>query len=122
MSSRKILVVSVKFLESSLEGKDLSDVAKYYRPLLRVEGEHMTSCFFERIGDGNGPMKLGFPYEATIFLNMAEQIEAFFGKPIGDIFPEGSRIELLAGNKVVAQGLSLRVSGAMSTSNGVRLT
>ena len=110
--SSKTLRASIQFVDPSLEGKDLSEIARHYQPHLRVQDDYLTSCFFERIGEGEGVMKLGLPYLTDIHLRFAEEWEALLGIAIEDVFFDGRRIELVAVNKVVASGVSMGVFAA----------
>lgn len=85
MSSETYLKASVTFLNPTLDGANLGEVARSYRPLLRVEGDQLTSCSFEKIGDGASAMKLHTPYAVLISLHLRRQIEEFFDKSIREI-------------------------------------
>lgn len=104
MSSKTYLKASVKFLDPSLDGANLAEVARFYRPLLKVSGDEMTSCFFEKIGDGVGVMKLDTFYEVLISLHMRTYIEQAIGRSIWEAFPVGRELEIVTIHRTVAVG------------------
>lgn len=106
MSSKKTyLKASVKFLDPSLEGGSLAEIACFYRPLLKLHDGYLTSCFIEKIDDGSGAMKLDTPYEVLISLHMRSQIEEFIGKSIQEILPAGRDLEIVTtADRIVAKG------------------
>lgn len=112
MSSKCYLKASIKFIDPSLDGGSLAEIAKFYRPLLKLYDEHMTSCFFEKIGDGVGMMSLDATYGVLISLHMREQIEDFIGKPIQEILPIGRTLEIVTLDRTVARGV---VDGIVET-------
>lgn len=104
MSSKTYLKASVKFLDPSLDGANLAEVARFYRPLLKVDGDKLTSCFFEKIGDGIGAMKLNTVYEVLISLHMRDYIEQAIGKSVSETFPVGMTLEIVTIQRTVATG------------------
>jgi hypothetical protein len=117
MSSKSYLKASIKFLDPSLDGASLAEIARSYRPLLKLHGEYLTSCFFEKIGDGTGTMKLDTPYEVLISLHMRKQMEEFIGKSIQEILPVGRDLEIVTTiDRTVAKG---RAEGILEVDAGV---
>lgn len=96
MPSRTILRARVEFLDPTVDGQSISQVTEFYRPLMDVHGDELTSCFFEKIGDGEGVIKLGVLYEVLIRLSMRPQIEQYYGKPMKELFPPGRPLKLIA--------------------------
>ena len=106
MSSKKTyLKASVRFLDLSLEGGDLAEIARFYRPLLKLHGDCLTSCFFEKIGVGSGAMRLDTSYDVLISLHMHSQMVEFIGKSIQEILPVGRNLEIVTTlGRTVAEG------------------
>ena len=104
MSSNAYLVAAIRFLDPTLADGDIAEIARHYRPLLKLHDEYFTSCVFERIGDGRGRLALGNPILTVIRLPAREQIEAYLGRSMQEIFPRGSLVELVANDIVVANG------------------
>lgn len=105
MSSKIYLKATLTFLEPSLQGGLLDDIAYSHRPLMNLVGEQRTSCHFERIGPGRGVMVLGVPYEVLIKLTMRDSIEEHYGKSIYELFPTDRDLTLtVVPERVVAEG------------------
>jgi hypothetical protein len=115
MSSKSYLKASIKFFDSSLDGGGLAKIARSYRPLLKLNDEYLTSCFFEKIGDGFGTMKLDTSYEVLISLHMRKQMEEFIGKLIHEILPVGRDLEIVTADRTVAKG---KVEGILEVDVG----
>jgi hypothetical protein len=104
MSSKCYLRASITFLDTSLAGASVAEVARSYRPLLKLNDGNSTSCIFARIGDGLGTLTLDTPYEVLIDLRLHRQIEQFYGMPIHEILPIGKDLEIVTTDRVVARG------------------
>lgn len=109
MSSKCYLKASIKFLDPSLEGADLAEVARFYRPLLRLDDDNSTSCIFAKIGDGFGVLTLNTQYDVLIDLRMRTQIEKFSGKRIQEIIPVGKDLEIVTIDRTVARGRAVEI-------------
>jgi len=104
MSSECYIKSQIVFFDPSLDGVNILRMARYYRPLLKLGDGYFTSCFFERIADGTGALKLGKPYEVVIEIKAPTEMESFFNKSIKEIFPVGDGVELVVLEKTIANG------------------
>lgn len=102
------LKATLTFCDKTLLGADLAEVAHNYRPLMALPKGVFSSCFFDRIGSGSGPLELGVAYEVQLRLPMRAMIEEYLDLPTEAIWPPGGRLRLLVvPDRTVAEGTIL---------------
>jgi GTPases - translation elongation factors len=105
MCSKFKFIARVYFLENRVGGRE-KYASSGYRPNLRVDENHLTSCIVVPLGNIS-KMEPGEYYDVEIELPLWKEIEHHYQIILNDVFKRDKQIQLSEGSRMIAIGIVL---------------